>query len=416
MVHIKGMHFFRLILFFFSWLGSFLYAESLPGLEDVLKKPFIEGESLENLLDKLQHVDSINWENNIHFGWLAWQKQFYELSDRQWIKALHFNLLEPLNQSLLKQLCLLYEAMHNKIQAAWAYEVYLEMYPQDPNWERIVLRLGNIYQELNIPDRAIYYYFSLIQRAIAIPPEKLEVYRKYMFFAEMGIANAYIEKKDSAKALEYLEKIKIEGVPEAIVASILYKKAVCAYQSFQYEQAMNTLEDFCNRFENNEHAPEAYYLLSKIYQIKHVKNKLMPHVLKLLQLGQQKRIEQKTYWEDWDRRQKQVAQDVSQYFYDNNEIMDALKIYQALVQLDLRAEWQWPILCKIGLCYERMGLIIKSKAAYSLLANCNESWQGQTLTITPTLQAYKTQAEWHLDQLNQYEKQKLMLEALLNHA
>lgn len=85
-----------------------------------------------------------------------------------------------------------------------------------------------------------------------------------------------------------------------------------------------------------------------------------------------------------------------------------------LVTLETEADWQWPILHQIALCYERLGLMLKSKAAYQLMVDAKDSWEGKPLVLTSALQAYQTQAQWHLEQLAYYEKLKNNVEGLLN--
>ena len=76
-------------------------------------------------------------------------------------------------------------------------------------------------------------------------------------------------------------------------------------------------------------------------------------------------------------------------------------------------DWQWPILCQIGLCYERLGLSIRSKAAYELIADATEEWNEATIHWTEDLRNYQLQAKWHLDQIKTYEKIKLNFEQLV---
>ena len=76
-------------------------------------------------------------------------------------------------------------------------------------------------------------------------------------------------------------------------------------------------------------------------------------------------------------------------------------------------DWQWPILCQIGLCYERLGLSIRSKAAYELIAGATEEWNEVAIHWTEDLRNYQIQAKWHLEQVRTYEKIKLNFEQLV---
>ena len=200
------------------------------------------------------------------------------------------------------------------------------------------------------------------------------------------------------------------------MADVMLKKGLCAYYTQNWDDAIACLKTFCENGANRSNGPEGYYYLIHSFKNKDDKDNVVTTVFKLLKISQQKRIQKEENWEIWDRYQKKITTEVAQDFYEKGDLMDAIKIYQALVDLNTTPEWQWPILCQLGLCYERLGLPLRSKAAYKLIADAKDQWNETDIQWTEDLRNYHLQATWHLEQINAYEKIKMDMENLLKTA
>ena len=83
---------------------------------------------------------------------------------------------------------------------------------------------------MNVPERAIYHYYTVMNRAITVPQEQLERYKSYVTWAQLGVAECHLMAEKPQEALECFEKIHLNTLDEALLREVSFKKALCAYQ------------------------------------------------------------------------------------------------------------------------------------------------------------------------------------------
>lgn len=383
------------------------------GLKEIVDEPLLETDFLP-YIESIKNSDYLKtiWGNQIMFGWMAFRRNNWFQCEQQWQKALDIFLPEDMNKSLLKRLCKVYKFLHSPIRFL-LYEKYVEAFPKEQDVPRVHLALGYHYLNCQAYDRALSHYYKVLNATFNIESSHFEAYENYVIWAQIGIAQVYLMQKKYEKAFDFFSKIHFKNTDAAIGADVLYKKALCAYYSGHLEEAVKCLESYCELSLDTAEMPEAYYHLIHAYKRLEQKDKVLKTIFALLQIGQEKRIEQAKYWQNWDKYQKLSASEVAQDFYKEGNLVEAIKLYQVLVDMNKTPDWQWPILCQMGLCYERLGLSIKSKAAYELMANATETWNDVPIVWTEDLRNYQLQAKWHLEQIKIYENIKLNFEQLV---
>ena len=409
------------ILFLLPW-GFFIglvYGIEKPrgfipeGLKAIINEPMSEVDTLPyiNQIKTSEYLKTA-WGNQVVFGWMAFQRNNLIQSEQQWQKALGTSLPQDMNKILIKDLCKIYKILQNPIRFL-LYEKYVETFPKEQDVPRIHLTLGYYYLNYQAFDRALLHYYKVLNGAFNVDPAHLEEYEGYVIWAQLGIAQVYLEQKKYEEAFDFFSKIHFKNADSRVLADILYKRALCAYFSERIEEAIKLLEKYCDLPVNTAEMPEAYYYLIHSYKKTNEKDKVIETIFALLQAGQKKRIDQAEYWQIWDKYQKLSASEIAQDFYREGNLIEAIKLYQALVDMNKSPDWQWPILCQIGLCYERLGLSIRSKAAYELIAGAKEEWNDIAIHWTEDLRNYQLQAKWHLEQVQTYERIKLNFEQLV---
>ena len=392
-------------------------------LQTIIEHPLIE----ENLLSNIQKIQTCNdintkWGNQIVFGWMAFQRNNYVESIQQWEKALNFNLTEKLNQLLLKYLCQCYEKTQSKALFL-TYEKYVETCPQALDAPTVHLNLGFFYLKSKIFERASYHFYTILSNIAMVSNEKFSACETYITGAQLGIAYAFFQQKKYNEALDYFSKIHLQNAEPEFAQIFHFAKGICAYYAYQFPTTIESLKQVCESDIDVKEKPEAFYYLIHSYQQQHDKENTLNQIFNFLKISQEKRTEQAPHWENWDYYQKKAARDIAEKFYKNEQIIDALKLYQILVDMELTPVWQWPILCKIGLCYGRLNLTLKSKAAYEIIVqgiekakekDSNEAflWNKSCVKWTDELRDYYQLAQWHLEQIATYESIKLRMEIL----
>ena len=421
MLHIRCMCKRWIIFFAGLWsvlMGSIYGIEKPRGfipdsLQAIINEPLSEVDTLPYINQiKTPEFLKTSWGNQVVFGWMAFQRKNFIQCEQQWQKALKTLLPMDLNKVLIKNLCKIYKTLQSPIRFL-LYEKYVEAFPKEQDVPRVHLTLGYHYLNYQAFDRALSHYYKVLNGTFNVDQTHLEEYEKYVIWAQLGIAQVYLEQKKYEEAFEFFSKIHFKNADATILADILHKRALCAYCSEYTDEAVKLLEKYCDLPVDTAEMPEAYYYLIHAYKKLNEKDKVLETIFTLLRLGQKKRIEQANHWQIWDRYQKLSASEIAQDFYREGNLIEAVKLYQALVDMNKSPDWQWPILCQIGLCYERLGLSIKSKAAYELIAEATDQWNDIAIQWTEDLRNYQLQAQWHLDQIKTYEKIKLNFEQLV---
>ncbi len=383
------------------------------GLQAVIDEPMSEIDTLPyiNEIKTSEYLKS-TWGNQVVFGWMSYQRHNLIQCEQQWQKALGTFMPQDLNKVLIKDLCKIYKTLQSPIRFL-LYEKYVETFPKESDVPRIHLTLGYYYLNYQAFDRALLHYYKVLNGTFNVDHSHLEEYESYVIWAQLGIAQVYLDQRKYEEAFDFFSKIHFKNADATILADILHKRALCAYCSEHTDEAAKLLEKYCDLPVNTAEMPEAYYYLIHAYKKLGEKDKVLETIFALLRLGQKKRIEQSEHWQIWDKYQKLSASEIAQDFYREGNLIEAIKLYQALVDLNKSPDWQWPILCQIGLCYERLGLSIRSKAAYELIAGATEEWNEVAIHWTEDLRNYQIQAKWHLEQVRTYEKIKLNFEQLV---
>lgn len=383
------------------------------GLKAIINDPMSEIDTLPCINEiKTSEYIKTAWGNQVVFGWMAFQRNNLVQSEQQWQKALGTAMPRELNKILIKDLCKIYRILQSPVRFL-LYEKYVEAFPKEQDVPRIHLTLGYYYLNYQAFDRALSHYYRVLNGTFNVDQSHLEEYESYVIWAQLGIAQVYLDQKKYEDAFDFFSKIHFKNADATILADILHKRALCAYCSEHIDEAAKLLEKYCDLPVNTAEMPEAYYYLIHAYKKLEEKDKVLDTIFTLLRVGQKKRIEEADHWQIWDKYQKLSASEIAQDFYREGNLIEALKLYQALVDMNKSPDWQWPILCQIGLCYERLGLSIKSKAAYELIADATEQWNDTAIHWTEDLRNYQLQAKWHLDQVRTYEKIKLNFEQLV---
>lgn len=393
-----------------------LAALALPISSALIDNPFQNNENLNVVLDNLSEADGEQkgLTDLLERGWLSFSTKAYEDAEREWIKALQHPLTKDIEKALLRQMCELYAIIEKPAKEILMYEKYIERFEDDELTPYLILKVGKLYRKAGVPELAISRYYTILNRALTIPQDQLENYKRLIILAQIEIASAYLDMGDFAKTLELLDKIQTNLLSPEEYREVIFQKALCAYETKDYSTAIRGFETFCERYSNQKQTPKAYFLRIQSYRALGQNEKILSSVLALLQEGQKRRLEKTLYWEKWDYWQKKAAEDVAQDFYTHNKFLDALKIYQAMVQVEAGADWQWPILYAMGACYERLQMFSRSRAAYELIATAKDSWNGIPLKLNELLKDYREEALWRLKQLERLETNKTSVNQLLD--
>ncbi len=324
-------------------------------------------------------------------------------------QALGMSLPDEDRKTALLEMAAMYEGEEMYAKVATILERYAELYGTDTKLPQVYLRLGRIYRDMGIYKLAITRFYSVLNIALKIDETELGLYRDLSMQAQMEIADTYFLIGDLHNAMAFFKRLQILNLPPADRERAHFKIGYCQYALKDYASAIGTLKKFLQQYPQSRLAPETYWMLADSYKLTHQSEEALRAIIALIRSQNANTDPGATEtWAYWIRRARNKF--ANEYF-EEKDYKSAADIYQAMLPMNSSADWQWPILYQIGLCYERIGYIPRAKEIYEMIVKA-EQWKN--LSLTPNLQTIQDSARWRLEHLSWDETYKPRVQAILD--
>ena len=298
-------------------------------------------------------------------------------------------------------------------KSAAVYEKILALFPEDSSNPNLYYNLACVYHDAGLYDLAISRFYSVLNAAISQNDgtEETRARRTLSLLARFGIAQASCANGDFAAAAKFYSRLQLLDLPAADRPTVLFKHAESLFQLGDFAAAAAALRGFIEELPAGPHTPEARNLLARAYQKLHCPREATDAVLALLR-------HQKQAGDPGDlpRWQKETGRQVAAQFYEDGDFRSALTIYQTLATLDAAADWQWPVVYEIGLCFERLNLPDRAREAYAFLQRppgANHGNGQPDAPLPPALEAFRGMARWRQEHLAWRQASDARVRALL---
>lgn len=349
-------------------------------------------------------------EELLHRARIALRLQKPELAEQFFIEALNKQMPDAQRKGILLELAEVFEGLKRYAKLCAVYEKYIDLYPRDAKVGELYFRLAEIYRSIGAPEKAIERYYNILNLSLSATEDQFSSLKARSLEAQMSIAQTYLDMQNYAQAKLFFSRLKHLKLSPAQEAAIDFKLAYCAYCIQDYKSALLALQEFIYKYPQSEDLPEAYFMLADAYQALKLPDKAQEAVKTLLSLPQTATSPGVLlFW------QKKTANHLANTFYKEENFMAALKIYQAMLSLSPAAEWQWPIIYQMGLCYEKLSMYPKAQEAYRSLIG-----QGSVQTeatdgpegLTTYLKSIQDMAQWRKDHLGWMMESESQVQAL----
>jgi tetratricopeptide (TPR) repeat protein len=291
--------------------------------------------------------------------------------ESKWQLAEHFvdlivNLAIPDGEkkATLLELAERYEKENLYAKAIAFYEKMAEVYAKDPNGPELHFKLGLLYRKIGAPQRAITRFYSVLNSALRVDVQGAEAHRTLTQRAQLEIAETHFVSGDYAQASKFLELLIRLDLPADDKAQVLFKSAHCNFLLGKLPAAVDMAQKFLADFPEHASVPEARYLLATIYRSLHKPQQAFEAVIALLKEENARKLKAPEQWVYW---QKKTGNEFANAYYEAGDYVSALTIYQTLARLNEDADWQWPVIYQMGLCFERLRLASRAAEAYRFI-------------------------------------------------
>lgn len=291
----------------------------------------------------------------------------YETAEIAYYQVLN-NPLAPVTD--LKSGLLGLARMHRKqgahTKAAAIYERFLKDYPGDERTPDALLDLGRTLRALGIYKTAIARLYAVINSTLKLPGEGFEHYQVLTKTAQFEIAETHFQAGDFAEAAKFYSRLRLLDLAPADRARAHFKAAYSLRLKGDLEGAIATLRAYIDQWPDDENIPEGRYLLAVTLRELKRPQEAFVATLELLRTEQSRVASDPKRWAYWQRRTgNQLAND----FFETGNTLNAHAIYSGLVELSPEPSWRLPLTYQIALCYERLGILDRARAAYQTIVD-----------------------------------------------
>lgn len=329
-------------------------------------------------------------------------------------------------RDLLLALVKMFERCEMWVEAAKTRERCLEEFASDakypfengedmPTIAEMHIELGRIYRRIGAFRMAKNKFYDGLNATLAVPKEKAFAFKRIADEAMLEIAETHLDMEDYDNAIKYFSRLlKVSRLHEIQKGSAFFKHAYAHYQrarmNLRHEARMkddpkrkhlrpeyepgkapeadlakvrHDLRGFAQRFPESQYVPESYYLLALTHDQLHEKDDALKQVEALLRTSPynpieidkaldnpQRKIDTVQVSRDialWNFWKKKTGNYLANEFFEEGDYFKALRVYQALSEIDDEPSWKIPIRYQMGLCHERLGHVGEARRVYTEL-------------------------------------------------
>ena len=234
--------------------------------------------------------------------------------------------------------------------------------------KQAMIEIAETYLDAEDYDGAIKFYGRLLRiedmeindRGEVLFKHALSHYRR----ARENLKKEERRKRDSEKSI-IRPDLKTEKLPKA-----------------DFTNVKLDLRDYSKNFPSSQYVPEAHYVLALTYDQLNERKMAIVELLKLLKGSpfrpevmnaeiQSKPEHERDYkqiarmrglWIFW---KKKTGNYLANKFFEEGDFHSALRVYEAMREIDQTADWRVPVLYQIALCQEKLGLYVQAVETYS---------------------------------------------------
>lgn len=299
--------------------------------------------------------------------------------------------------------------MHRKkgelTRAAAVYEKLIKDYTGDSILPTVYLELGRTHRALGAHKLAISRFYSVINSTLKMPEEGTETYRQLARTAQFEVAETYFLSGDYEQASRFFSRLKLLDLAPVDRARAHFKSVYALTFIGDHEKAVSGLRAFLELHPDDEHTPEARYLLSVSLRRLGRAQESLASTLDLLRTENARSEADQRRWIYWQRK---TGNQLANEFYEQGDFNSALVIYQSLSELSPEPAWRLSVTYQIGLCYERLRQIPKARDAYTtIVQGGGDVHPSPSSGIDAT--ELVTMANWRLKHLDWIEKSDVQI-------
>lgn len=298
-----------------------------------------------------------------------------------------------IQQVALLELGLLAEQEKEFSRAQQIYNQFLKTFSDSPTCPEVLLRQGLMYREMGTPTLALAKFYSVGSSALKLKEGNLETYRTVVLQAQTEIAETYFLQGKYEDAIDFFQRLLKQDTARLQRSQIHYRLVQCRERMGNDRDLEAAAREFLRLYPNAPENPEVRFLLANALKKMGRNRDALQEVSQLLISQQSMSKTNRASWIYWQQR---AGNEIANQLYQEGDYLNALEVYEGLLPLSSRLDWQLPLLYQIGLVYEKLAQSAKAEQSYrQLILKAGEA----TTNLVSSLRPLVGMAKWRTDQL-----------------
>lgn len=317
----------------------------------------------------------------------------WEAARRTLIAILEGDSPADVQEAALLELALVAEEKKEFSRAQQIYNQFLKHFPDSSSGPEVLLRQGLMYREMGAQTLAIAKFYAVGSTALKLNSGNIATYRRLVLQAQTEIANTYYLQGNYTEAADFLTRLLKQETVDLHRAKIRHRLVQCQEKLGDDKEVEVEAREFLRLYPDSAEAPEVRFLLANALKRMGRNRDSLQEVSKLL-ISQESMA--KTNRQAWAYWQQRVGNEIANQLYREGDYINSLEIYEGLLPLSRRLDWQVPLLYQIGLIYEKLSQPPKAGLAYSNLLAMTAMDATQ---VTPGIRSVVDMARWRAEQM-----------------
>ncbi|MEK0446685.1 MAG: hypothetical protein RLZZ399_2006 [Verrucomicrobiota bacterium] len=290
-----------------------------------------------------------------------------------------------------------YESQNERVKAIAIYEKLCSLMESDAETPSWLMKLGGLYRDVGAHQLAISRFYGVINLAIKVGGRDFESHQGLARKAQREIADTHFVKGDFEQAQKFYNMALRSELSKEDRAMVLFRAGHCTFMRNDMPGAIAVFERYLKDYHDHPSSAEARYMLAASYRAQNRPREACDTVLDLLRIVKSKKEADGKSWVFW---QKKAGNEFANDFYQRGEFLNAVTIYQALAALSESADWRWPVVYQLGLCFERLRLEPRARQSYQYILEEAEKPETKGKKLPESLVSLIEMAKWRVQQLS----------------
>lgn len=282
-------------------------------------------------------------------------------------------------------------------QSVSLLDQFLKIFPEDERRAEIQFQIGLLYREMRLYPEAVTAFYRVLNSIVVTGDVDLPKYLSLARRSQFEIARSHFYAEEWDQALVILDRIELFELNPTDRESLLYYKAHATLRMGDREEGLRLVQQLLRTYPSSPLVPEMLYTKADILARMQQNEDAVSTLMELLEFGGLPNDEAADQWGYW---RQQAGNQFANRYYENQDFLAALRLYQGIAVLDDRAQWQLPIIYQMGLCFEKLGMYDRAVESLQFVAQgIEELSETEDKSRDAALNQLLERANWRLNML-----------------